>query len=332
MEKSHRKKPDNKKSVKRGASAKFEREVSEDSLIDSEFNKLFKIKSQEPEVVVKTFLCTLKSSITAHGTLFLTKNFLCFHASTFGRRTKEVIAFSSISKLENNDKGIIVELNGKVCYLKDFGASHKEAWSLIYSVYQNRKTEGGDDSARVIEDDDDEEKKQDSLSLLPTDEDWTLILSGTRSVRYHNNQYVIQQEQQQHQRIFQIAKGKCRIEKQVEDGSTITLDYIRAGSIFGEISFLEGAGGKATASVVADENDTMVHIIEGFFLDIAFEYYPGLSGRFYHYLAQILSGRLKQREAGTNVLQRTVIDEEESVSEQERGPPRPKKPSFTVIK
>eukprot|EP01126_Amoeba_proteus_P052529 TRINITY_DN6351_c0_g1_i8.p1 TRINITY_DN6351_c0_g1~~TRINITY_DN6351_c0_g1_i8.p1 ORF type:complete len:257 (-),score=80.33 TRINITY_DN6351_c0_g1_i8:226-996(-) len=224
----------------------------------------------------------------------------------------EVMPFSSISKLETDEKRILVEYAGKVCHLKDFD-NLKEAWGLINSVYQNRKTEGGDDSGVIVDDDDSTEgKKQDSNSLSPTEEDWTLILSGTRSVRYANSEYVIQQEQQQYQRIFQITKGKCRIEKQLDSGVTVTLAQIGAGSIFGEISFLEGAGGKATASVVASEDDTIISIIEGFFLDVAFEYYPGLSGRFYHYLAQILSGRLKQREALTNTPNKTHEDEEES--------------------
>lgn len=48
---------------------------------------------------------------------------------------------------------------------------------------------------------------------------------------------------------------------------------------------------------MADEDDTNIHVIEGYFLDILFDYYPPLSGRFYHYLATVLSTRLKLRES-----------------------------------
>eukprot|EP01126_Amoeba_proteus_P057125 TRINITY_DN7248_c0_g2_i1.p1 TRINITY_DN7248_c0_g2~~TRINITY_DN7248_c0_g2_i1.p1 ORF type:complete len:1107 (+),score=252.97 TRINITY_DN7248_c0_g2_i1:576-3896(+) len=314
IDKSKRTKPEGKKGgVIRGTLSMFnDKETNEDSQIDSEFNKLFKIKSRNPEVLLKTFLCTLKSVVTAHGTLFVTKNMLCFHASTFGRKTKEVISFLSMTKIENDESRIIIEASGKIYYLKDFGSCHKEAWNLISSLHQNRKTEGGDDFAGVIVDDDEEDKKQDSLSLLPTNQDWSLIISGTRSVRYRLSEFVIQQGQQQHQCIFQIAKGKCRIEKQLDNGSTDTIAQIVNGSIFGEISFLEGDGGKASASVVADEDDTIIQIIEGFFLDIAFEYYPDLSGRFYHYLAQMLSERLKEREATANTQLKNQEEEESS--------------------
>jgi hypothetical protein len=58
----------------------------------------------------------------------------------------------------------------------------------------------------VLEDEE-EEKKQDTLSLSPTDDDWKVILEGTRAVRYTANQPVVRQDQEQHQRIYQIAKG-----------------------------------------------------------------------------------------------------------------------------
>jgi CRP-like cAMP-binding protein len=59
-------------------------------------------------------------------------------------------------------------------------------------------------------------------------------------------------------------------------------------------------GGRASASVVCDKDDTQIAIIEGYFLEVLFEYYPELSGRFFHYLAHVLSKRLKQRELGLN--------------------------------
>jgi len=101
--------------------------------------------------------------------------------------------------------------------------------------------------------------------------------------------------------LFQIREGKCRIEKEIDDGTSIILGTIpqeyKSGSkddIFGEISFLEG--GKATASVISDSDDTTILIIEGYYLNILFEYNPDLPGRFYHYVAIMLSMRLNKRQ------------------------------------
>jgi len=69
---------------------------------------------------------------------------------------------------------------------------------------------------------------------------------------------------------------------------------MESGELFGEISFLEGV--KTSASVIADEDNTEVYIIEGAALSVLFSRQPALCGRFYRYLAQLLSTRLKERE------------------------------------
>lgn len=67
-----------------------------------------------------------------------------------------------------------------------------------------------------------------------------------------------------------------------------------SGEVFGEISFLEGA--RTTASVIAETDDTEVLIIEGGVLKVLFVRQPALAGRFFCYLAGMLSARLKARE------------------------------------
>jgi CRP-like cAMP-binding protein len=115
-------------------------------------------------------------------------------------------------------------------------------------------------------------------------------------VTYQKDDAVINQGDQ-FQRIFQLSRGSCRIEKMDDSGQRMVLGRMVPddGAVFGEISFLEG--GAASASVIADENDTQVFVIEGYFLNVLFEKYPSMGGRFYHFLAQMLSKRLKQRES-----------------------------------
>jgi len=98
-------------------------------------------------------------------------------------------------------------------------------------------------------------------------------------------------------------KKKRKIKKTLVFGVITVND-----SIFGEISFLEGTA--ATASVVANEPDTVVRVLESYYLDVLFDYYPGLSGRFYHYLATVLATRLKLRESAAQGGK--TKDEEES--------------------
>jgi len=93
--------------------------------------------------------------------------------------------------------------------------------------------------------------------------------------------------------IFQVSKGSCRIEK--KEASKLQILGKIERSIFGEISFLEG--GVASASVIADVDNTTVHIIEGYFLNILFQYHSELAGRFFNYICNVLSKRLSERES-----------------------------------
>jgi len=54
-------------------------------------------------------------------------------------------------------------------------------------------------------------------------------------------------------------------------------------------------GTPATTSVIANE-DTSVYVIEAYFLNVLFQHYPELAGRFFLYLAFVLAQRMATRE------------------------------------
>jgi CRP-like cAMP-binding protein len=95
-----------------------------------------------------------------------------------------------------------------------------------------------------------------------------------------------------HAKLMKKTKGHP-----VEPRHDITVNVMCENETFGEISFLFGqkATAKASASVVADENVDL-YIIEGSWINILFVKYPGMAGRFYHYLASVLAHRLKKQE------------------------------------
>jgi serine/threonine protein kinase/CRP-like cAMP-binding protein len=121
-----------------------------------------------------------------------------------------------------------------------------------------------------------------------TSDDWDLLLSGAKCETLARDTVIIAQDEWA-TRIYQIAKGSCRAEK---DGKR--LGAMQSGEVFGEISFLEGV--KTTASVIADQDNTEIYIIEGGMLKVLFVRQPALAGRFFNYLATMLSTRLKERE------------------------------------
>jgi len=171
------------------------------------------------------------------------------------------------------------------------------------SIKKRNSWMGDSGNSESIDDDDFNESESESATPVPVNDthddseidnepilgqkDWDAILNGAKLVSYEKDQVIIQ-EGDQHQRIFQIARGSCRIVK-----NNSILGTMQAPDSFGEISFLKGGAG--TASVIADE-DSEMYVINGAYLNILFVRQPDLAGRFFHHMSCLLSVRLKKRE------------------------------------
>lgn len=126
--------------------------------------------------------------------------------------------------------------------------------------------------------------------------DWNLLQQGFQCISFTKGMAIIQQGQTQ-SRLFQIAKGSCRIEiKNEGDVAPKVVGRLTTRDLFGEISFIH-QGSAASASVVADDDTVELYVLEGHFLNILFVKYPDLAGRFFAYLAGVIAGRLNEREA-----------------------------------
>lgn len=255
------------------------------------------------ENVIRAEVCTMKGSST--GTLLITQNHVGFYGKVFGSITRSVVHFGNISEIKKrtvSDKRQIViqfESESDIVFtnLDDLDGVFK----LLVSLWSHQKNSGSKDKKSKKSDkrsSDRRSQEEDKSAWLPSQEDWSKILKGSRTVTYQKDDIIIK-EGEKHRRVFQLLKGEIRFEKLIEGQMRVLGKMDKDGDqLFGEISFLEG--GKASANVVCDQADTQVAVIEGYFLETLFQYYPELSGRFYHYIANILSKRLKQREGSLN--------------------------------
>lgn len=126
--------------------------------------------------------------------------------------------------------------------------------------------------------------------------DWSVLQQGFQCISYTKGMAIIQQGQSQ-TRLFQIARGSCRIEiKNEKEAQPKVVGNLTTRDMFGEISFLY-QGSAATASVVADDETVEVYVLDGYFINILFVKYPDLAGRFFAYIAGVIAGRLNEREA-----------------------------------
>lgn len=103
--------------------------------------------------------------------------------------------------------------------------------------------------------------------LILSNSDWNVLIQSTYKKTFSQGSVIIS-EGEVHNRIFQIARGRCRIEKNVKD-APVSIGFMNANDIFGEISFLQQ--GAATASILAD-TDVDLYIFEGFFFSSFFEF------------------------------------------------------------
>jgi len=102
---------------------------------DEKFVKKFGLP--DGEVIVNAFDCSLKTGFVSHGTLFVSPNYLCYGASVFGLKKKEVMAFRHITNIElEKDKQINITTESGKDYTFSAFASVKDAYEFINVLWR----------------------------------------------------------------------------------------------------------------------------------------------------------------------------------------------------
>lgn len=133
---------------------------------------------------------------------------------------------------------------------------------------------------------------QNTLRFL-TQEDQRLLLEQAESCVYHRNQLILE-EGTHHAALFLVRHGSARIER-AHFGRGVAFGRLGAGDIFGESAFLEAS--PASASVIADEDEVIVDVLDGQIVQSLLTSVPGLAPRFYQSLAVTLAQRLRETAA-----------------------------------
>jgi serine/threonine protein kinase/CRP-like cAMP-binding protein len=299
------------------ASAAPDEDADKDALIRTTFGL------PSSEILIDQYECSARLIVKQHGTLYVSSNFICFRSKVFGKVTKIVIPVADVSDVQRSDATTLVLTTRTKKKAHKFielqrAVQAAELCAKLVAARQQRPESAdarapsrrGLSSASKASAGDTDDSATASLSprarsaTAPaetgiadavdpdasplTSDDWDLLLTGAKFETLRKNQVIIAQDESA-TRIYQIAKGACRAEKDAR-----RLGTMKTGEVFGEISFLEG--GKTTASVIADEDGTEIYIIDGGLLKVLFIRQPGLAGRFFNYLATMLSARLKERE------------------------------------
>jgi CRP/FNR family cyclic AMP-dependent transcriptional regulator len=128
------------------------------------------------------------------------------------------------------------------------------------------------------------EKKQNYL----LDKDLALLRRKGRVIKYAINETILG-EKETNKKLFWLLKGSVRIELS-SSFRNIVLANIRAGEMFGEISFLGET--EASANVIANK-DVEVLVVDGEQMDDLLSINEGFAARFYRTAAVTLAQRLR---------------------------------------
>lgn len=131
-----------------------------------------------------------------------------------------------------------------------------------------------------------------ALRFLTTG-DQQLLLEQAETCVFQRNQ-VILEEGTQRLALFIIRRGSARIER-AHFGRGVAFGRLGAGDMFGEATFLDAS--PANASVIADEDDVTVDVLDGQIVQSLLVSVPGLAPRFYQSLAVMLAQRFRETSA-----------------------------------
>eukprot|EP01117_Protostelium_nocturnum_P002759 TRINITY_DN1367_c0_g1_i2.p1 TRINITY_DN1367_c0_g1~~TRINITY_DN1367_c0_g1_i2.p1 ORF type:complete len:1509 (+),score=632.54 TRINITY_DN1367_c0_g1_i2:215-4741(+) len=280
---------------------------TEKNRIEDILEKKFKI---EDEVIIRAAKAVFKKKVNFHGDFVVTQHYVCFYSKAFGYSIKEKFRMTEVTSVTVEDKDVTIfrgSQNKKKFTFHDKNES-KEMVELINpmrtraSVRQTMEPKNQNSPKYVMSPQQPRVNVGPSKSdmskafrVLPS-EDWDMILKGGAKSIHVPKDGVIVSAGEMYQKIFQISRGVCRTEIE-KDGKTIVLGTMGQDETFGEISFLRQGKG-ASASVIADSEDGVsLTIIEGYFINALFNIHADFAGRFFKYLATLLSFRIRDRQS-----------------------------------
>ena len=127
-----------------------------------------------------------------------------------------------------------------------------------------------------------------SLQYLTTN-DWSLIATKSKRIVFRLGEEIVRQGDPGNM-LYVIRRGSASVELPDAQSQTV-IALLERDDVCGDMAFLERA--KATASVIAKDDEVEVEAIQAADLRDLFESFPRLATRFYQSMAVILARRLR---------------------------------------
>src|SRR5919202_1010241 len=133
---------------------------------------------------------------------------------------------------------------------------------------------------------------QSALRFLTSDDE-RLLTERAEVQRFERNQPILE-EGSHRAALFLMVRGASRVER-AHFGRGVAFGRLGPGDVFGESSFLDAT--PASASILADEDEVEVAVVDGPRLYSLLASVPGFASRFYQSVAATLAQRLRDTAA-----------------------------------
>eukprot|EP01091_Cochliopodium_minus_P008389 TRINITY_DN1894_c0_g1_i3.p1 TRINITY_DN1894_c0_g1~~TRINITY_DN1894_c0_g1_i3.p1 ORF type:complete len:894 (+),score=239.60 TRINITY_DN1894_c0_g1_i3:1-2682(+) len=249
--------------------------------------------------------CKKKSSVAYHdGDMYITDNYINFVTTLFGTEQIASVQLSVMKSCKVN-KGVLkisfTKKDSEKVYSFKEGSNNEGLFDFIINLYESKKQVHKNSESIQNKEEiknnplfQNKAPKNDSKikAITLSNDDWQYLLNGARKIKVKKDEHVVTQGTN-FKRIYYISSGNFSVEIEKEKKME-TIAVMKSGGTFGELSLLLSRN--ATATVVALEEAELV-VLDGYILDILFSYKPELAGKFYNFLANKLSVRIKERQS-----------------------------------
>ncbi|XP_006888459.1 PREDICTED: GRAM domain-containing protein 2 [Elephantulus edwardii] len=168
---------------------KYSREGTLQSKSNQQYHKLFKDIPLE-EVVLKACSCALQRDLLLQGRLYISPNWLCFHASLFGKDIKVVIPVLSVQMIKKHKmarllpNGLAITTNTSQKYIFVSMLSRDSVYDMLRRVCTHLQPSSKKSlSVREFP----EEPECESLEVLIPEMKWRKVCHASRSLSLPDN-------------------------------------------------------------------------------------------------------------------------------------------------
>jgi len=252
-----------------------------EELRDQEIAAKFDLPKEE--MFLKEINCKIKTAeflLPQYSTFSITEHFFCFTLKA--KRIDFKIEISKVTEVTLLQKKNRIRIRTKDNQIKIMSlVDPNSVYTFCKAIWEKE--------AHIVE----EITQQPHETLELNEDDWKILTKAAKNIKYPKNQVInttnlepSAKAEEEARYIFRIISGSCRAKSPTKDF------ILNPGAIFGETTFINGP--LVHPYDVITNEVTFIAVIDAYYLNVVFQHFPELAGKFYRWISKVLCARLIQ--------------------------------------